>query len=117
MHFFILHVLHDPDKLEPMLQSWSEAGVKGVTVLQSIGMNGLAQQAGLREDMPLLPTLNSLFESGETLNRTLFTVVEGEELMNNILERTEQIAGDLNQPGTGILVVMPVLKALGLNRH
>lgn len=117
MYYFILHVLHDQEKLEQMLAAWSETGVKGITVLQSIGSKRITEQVGLREDLPLLPTLNSLFETGETLNRTLFSVVEGEELMEKVIARTEEIAGDLNLPGSGILVVLPIMKALGLNRE
>lgn len=116
VYYFILHVLHNPDNLESILSSWNDAGVKGITVLRSIGFKGLSEQAALREDMPLLPTLQTVFESGETLNRTIFTVVEGEALVDKLITATEAISGDLNEPGTGILVVMPVARALGLNR-
>ena len=117
MYYFVLHVLHDQDRLEALLAAWKDAGVKGITVLQSIGMCKLQEQVGLRDDLPLLPTLNSLFETGETLNRTLITVIEGDELLEKVIAQTELIVGDLDQPGTGILVVLPVIKALGLQRH
>jgi hypothetical protein len=116
MFYFVLHVIHDQDKLEDLLAAWKNAGVKGITVLQSIGMCKLQEQVGLREDLPLLPTLNSLFETGETLNRTLFTVIEGDELLDKVIAQTELIVGDLDLPGTGILVVLPVVRALGLHR-
>lgn len=117
MYYLILHVLHDQSKLETMLDAWKNAGVKGVTVLQSIGMRKLQEEASLLEDMPLIPTINSLFESGETLNRTLFTVVEGEELVDKVIAETQSITGDLNNHGTGILIVLPIVKALGLHRN
>jgi len=116
MYYFVLHVLHDQEKLEELMDAWKGAGVKGITILQSIGMCQIQEEIILRDDLPLLPTLNSLFETGETLNRTLFTVIEGDELLDKVIAQTEAVVGDLNQPGTGILVVMPVVKALGLHR-
>jgi hypothetical protein len=117
MNYFILHVLHKPEFLEEVLHEWKSCGVKGVTVLQSIGLGQLEESAILREDLPLLPTLASLFETGESLNRTLFTVVEGEDIMEKVIAATQEVVGDLNQHNTGILVVLPVLKAFGLNRN
>lgn len=116
MYYFVLHVLHDQEKLEPLMDAWKGVGVKGMTILQSIGMCQIQEEIILRDDLPLLPTLNSLFETGETLNRTLFTVLEGDDLLEKVITETEAVVGDLNLPGTGILVVMPVVRALGLHR-
>ncbi len=116
MNYFVLHVLHDQEKLESLLTAWKEAGVKGTTVLQSVGMCQLTEQIALREDLPLMPTLTSIFETGETLNRTIFTVIEGDEVLENVIAATEMITGSLDSHGTGILVVLPVLRVIGLGR-
>ncbi len=117
MSYFVLHVLHDQEKLESLLTAWKDAGVKGTTVLQSIGMCQLKEQIALREDLPLMPTLTSLFETGETLNRTIFTVIDGDELLEKVIAATQSVTGDLDSHGTGILVVLPVFRVIGLGRN
>lgn len=117
MFYFVVLVVHDVEKLENILTAWSEAGVRGVTVLPSVGMRKIDEERGLREDFPLMPLLSNLFEHDEELNRTLFTIVEGKELVDRIEQATIAILGDLDQPNTGVLAVLPVERALGLHRR
>ena len=77
--FLILFVLHDAEKCDAVLDAWEEAGVLGVTILASTGL-GHIRKAGLRDDMPLLPNLQDLFEKEEVQHRTLFSVVESQEM-------------------------------------
>ena len=52
----------------------------------------------------------------EILNRTLFTIVDDDALVGKIVEATQRVVGDLNEPNTGILCVIPLGKVYGLNR-
>ncbi len=116
--FFILYVLHDETKLTQLLEAWDAVGVGGVTILASTGMGRISQHAALREDVPLIPSLKSLLEEhDELLNRTLFTIVENQDIVDKVLAVTEKLVGRLDDPNTGILVVMPVVQAYGLKRH
>lgn len=114
--YFILFVLHQPDLCNDILTAWEQAGVSGVTILPSYGLGRLRQQAGLREDLPIIPSLVDLFDRDEVQNRTLFTIVKDEGMVDHIVAATEAVTGDLNQPNTGILVVLPILRAYGLDR-
>ena len=38
-------------------------------------------------------------------------------MVDLVVEATEKIVGDLDAPNTGILVVLPVVQAYGLNRR
>ena len=49
----------------------------------------------------------------EELSRTIFTIIP-DDLVERILAVTEQIVGDLNEPGNGILVVLPADSVHGL---
>jgi len=115
--FFILYVLNDPDLLDPMINAWEEAGVKGITVLASTGMARLRERGALREDLPLIPSLDDIIEQYQDTNRTLFTIVQTQEVVHAVVHATEKIVGDLDAPNTGILVVLPVVQAYGLNRR
>jgi nitrogen regulatory protein PII len=116
--FFVLYVLHDETKLTEVLDAWDEAGVTGVTVLPSTGMGRIIKYGALREDIPIIPSLQALIkEHEEILNRTLFSIVESEEVVQRIVENTEKVVGPLSDPNTGILAVLPVLKVYGLRNR
>ncbi|KAF0110487.1 MAG: hypothetical protein FD147_1633 [Chloroflexi bacterium] len=114
--YLILFVLHDPDLLRDVLEVWEKAGVCGITVLPSTGLKRLQTQDVLREDLPLIPSLEDLIQQEERLNRTLFTVVNDNEMVDKVVEATQSIVGDLNLPNSGILTVLPVARAFGLDR-
>jgi hypothetical protein len=112
----ILFVLNNPEKLSKLLAAWETAGIGGVTVLASTGLGKLRQNALLRDDFPLIPGLDDLFSHEEISSRTLFTVVDGETLVDKLVELTQQVVGNLDQPDTGILITMPVSRVYGLKK-
>jgi nitrogen regulatory protein PII len=114
--FMIYFVLHDPNRLKDILEAWEKAGVSGITILLSTGLKRLKADDVLREDLPLIPSLEDLIQQEERTNRTLFTVVKDDEMVEKVVEATQSITGDLNNPNTGILTVLPVVKAYGLDR-
>lgn len=114
--YMILFVLHDPDRLKEVLNVWHETGVSGITIIPSTGLKRLSESYIYRDDLPLIPSLDNLLEHEETLNRTLFTIVPTEEMVDKVVAATQALIGDLNLPDTGILVVLPILKAYGLDR-
>jgi nitrogen regulatory protein P-II 1 len=112
----ILFVLNDPSKLHDLLDAWQEAGATGATVLYSTGMGRLHQSAALRDDLPLMPSLSDFFASDAELSRTLFTILKDDEMVNHVIAATRSVVGDLDQPKTGLLVVLPVDQTEGLEK-
>ena len=112
MYFQIVFVLNDPDKCISILDAWEGAGIRGITFLESSGI-GRARQAGLRDDLPLIPTMNNMFMSAETRHRTLFAVVKDQNQVDAVVEATESIVGELELEGTGFLFVVPVSQVYG----
>jgi len=104
--------------MKDLLHAWEEAGVKGATVLFSTGLGRIRQNFGLMEDFPLFPTMTDIMENLENLdlNRTVFSVIDDETIIDNVLQQTQKVVGDLNQPNTGILIVLPVTKVYGLKQ-
>lgn len=109
----ILFVLNDPARLLDLMQAWRQAGASGATVFFSTGMGRLHQNAILRDDLPLMPSLSDFYTQNEELSRTVFTVIR-DDLVEGIVRVTEQVVGDLRQPGTGILIVLPAESVYGL---
>lgn len=114
--YMILFVLQDISKLDEILNAWEKAGVKGITILRSLGM-AKARRHGLRDDIPLIPSLDDFLERDEDFNRTLFTVVDDDAMIDRIIAVTEAVTGDLDEPNTGLLVVLPIARARGMNRR
>jgi hypothetical protein len=51
------------------------------------------------------------------LNRTLFTMVKDQAVVDRIIAATEDVVGNLDTPNTGILAVFPIAQVYGLNRR
>jgi nitrogen regulatory protein P-II 1 len=114
MYHMILLVIDNPDQCPPVLDAWEELGVGGITILDSTGL-GRLRKAGIRDDIPLMPSLSLLLKGREERHRTIFTVVEGEEWVDRIVEKTQSILGDLNEANVGVLFVLPVSRVVGLH--
>jgi hypothetical protein len=112
----IVLVLNDPDKTQDILAAWLAVGVTGVTILDSNGLSHQVGQHGLRDDLPLFPSLEDLLRGREEPHRTLFAVVPDGFDVEALAVATEQITGTLDEPDTGILFTLPVTRAWGLHR-
>lgn len=112
----ILFVLHDATKIHDLMNAWKASGASGATVLFSTGMGRIVQEITLRDDLPLMPSLSDFYVPSEELSRTIFTIIN-DDLVEGIIAVTEQIAGDLNLPGNGILAVLPIDQVRGLIEH
>lgn len=113
MYHMILLVVDDPNQCPSILDAWEAAGVAGITILESTGL-GRVRDYGIRDDLPLMPSIADLFKGREHRHRTMFTVVESEGMVEKIIDVTEAIMGDLKQPHNGILFVLPVSRAIGI---
>ena len=113
----ILFVLHDPEKLDDLLDAWEAVGVGGVTILPSSGLGRQRQNAGMRDDLPMMPSLEDFYEHETEFSRTLFSVVDGDAMVDALVMATQAVVGDLKAPETGLLVVVPVARAYGLEKN
>ena len=115
MSYLVTLVLDDRDQCDSILEAWEQAGAGGITILESSGL-GRLKRSGIRDDLPLMPSLSDLLKSNEIHHRTLFSVVETEALADRLVEATQEQLGDLEEPDNGFLFVIEVHKAFGLSR-
>ena len=52
----------------------------------------------------------------ETQHRTLFTVVKSESQIEAVVKASKSVVGDLEQPDTGFLFVVPVSQVYGISK-
>lgn len=112
--FMVLLILDDPGNCKDVLDAWDEAGAYGVTILPSTGLGRVRGGAGLQDDLPLMPSLDEFFEQEEKHHRTLITIVKDQDTVDRIAQATMRVVGDLNEPNTGIMAVLPVAQVYGL---
>lgn len=113
MYYMVLVIVNNLEQTPPLLDAWEAAAVPGITILESTGL-GKIRKAGLRDDMPLIPSLSDLFRTQEHRHRTIFTVVEGEAKVDELIAITQENLGDMEQPENGVLFVLPVSRVIGL---
>ena len=112
MAHMVIFVLNDPDQCDALLQAWENAGIHGITILESTGL-GRAKSGCARDDIPLLPSLANLLQNKECNHRTLFSIVKTQEQIDAILEATQSVVGSLYEENTGFLFVLPVNQVYG----
>ncbi|MBN1888656.1 MAG: hypothetical protein JW850_11720 [Thermoflexales bacterium] len=114
----IFVVMPDADKCHAVLDAWEELGVSGVTILESIGLQGIRNARAQRDDLPLFPSIVHLLESEEHPHRTVFVVVDDDLDLDGLIAATERaVGGDFNAPNSGLLFVMPVTRAMGMRPY
>jgi hypothetical protein len=117
--FLILFVLHQVDMFDLVLSAWESAGVNGITVLPSTGLGRIREKGALRDDIPLIPSLEDLLnaEREELLNRTMFTITDDASVADKLILATEEVIGSLSKPNSGIMAVLPLAKVYGYKKR
>lgn len=114
MSHLLVFVLNNLEQYSDILDAWEEAGAPGITILESTGVGHI--RSVVRDDLPLMPSLSDLLASQEMHHRTLFTVIEDEQTLDKVIEATERVVGDFTRHHSGLLFVVPVSRALGLQK-
>jgi nitrogen regulatory protein PII len=104
----LIAVINDPEKIDEILSGFLEMGVTGATIIGSEGMGRL-----LSHDIPIFAGLQTLISGSRPQNRTLFSVVP-EDRIDDALAVLQEVCGNLASPATGIAVVLPVDRVVGL---
>ena len=106
--YILMFVLNDSKKLDMILDGWNKIGVRGVTILESIGAYRVRKRIPGRF---AFTTANS-----DENSKTLMAMVESEDTVKNCLAETERLIGDLSEPNTGIFTYWPVTEIKGIHK-
>jgi len=113
--FMIMFVSKNPEQASDVLDLWVKTGVKGVTILESAGMQQAAGKA-MRDDIGITFSLSSLLRAQEIHHRTLFSAIQDEETLQSVVDATTRYVGDWSSSEVGVLFVWPLTQAYGLNK-
>lgn len=106
-------ILNQTEYLDDILAGFMEIGVKGATILDSQGM-GSAIVINENRQVPLFGSLKSFLDSERPYNKTIFTILESEELVHGAVEVVNDVVGDLNKPGVGLMFTVPTSHIFGI---
>lgn len=114
--FMIMYVSKDVEQASEMLDVWVKAGVKGVTILESAGMQSVGEQAGIRADVGIMFSLNKLLRATEIHHRTLFSAISDQETLDKVIDASTSYVKDWSRPDVGVLFVWPLSHAYGIEK-
>lgn len=106
-------VLYNLSHVEEVLAAWHDAGAAEVTIMDGLGTRLPSEQAR-RDDLPLLPSIRDLLQADDAPRRIIFAAVP-EAAVDALVLATERVLGDLRGRGNGILLVLPISRAVGLD--
>ncbi len=110
----VMFVLDDPEQLDKVLDAWQDAGVSGVTIVESSGLyRRRAQMLGARYAIGF-PRIVERIEQG---HYSLFVIVRDEAEASRCLAAAEAIVGDLKQPHTGVFATWALGMVKGVQVH
>ena len=104
--FLLINVVEQTEKLPEILEGFSRVGVRGTTILGSTGMGRVLMAGGAQ--VPAAEEAAQALRSLEPSNKTTLTVVASQELLDAAIQVIHNSCGDLNQPGRGIIAVVPL---------
>ncbi|MBE0688768.1 MAG: hypothetical protein IH587_01445 [Anaerolineae bacterium] len=103
-------------------QSWQDAGAPGVTILRAHGLHTLQKELE-RGDIELprmiasmASAMAALIENVEERGEMIFSLVD-DDMVDALIDQTNQVLGDLTTPNSGVLFVLPVERAVGVRHH
>jgi nitrogen regulatory protein PII len=106
----VVIVLNRTEHREDLLTAFLETGISGATVIDSVGMGRI-----LSHDVPIFSGLRSAFPGTSPVNKTIFVVTE-DGTVEDILTVIDDVCGSLDEPGTGLVFVLPVDAVRGIGR-
>ena len=107
--YVLFIVLNEVDYLDDILAGFVEAGVSGATILDSQGMAS-AIVNGNNKGISLFNSFKTLLEDARPYNKTIFTVLESEELVDKAVAVVQGVIGDVFSPGIGFMFTIPIGK-------
>ena len=112
MHALFL-VINETKYLEDILEEFIKIGVRGATILDSQGM-GRALAANSDQHIPMFGYLKNFLDDAHPYNKTIFTVLESQQLVDVVVKAVNSVVGDINKPGIGFMFTVPVGSVYGI---
>ena len=105
-------VLNKTECLSPLLNAFVKNGIKGATILDSIGM---ARAINEETDLNFVASLKLILNPDQEGSKTIFLIAE-DDMVSKISNIINVVTGGLDKPDTGIMFCTPVTYVEGINK-
>jgi nitrogen regulatory protein PII len=104
----LIAVINHVEQVDDILAGFVELGITGATILDSEGMGRV-----LSHDVPIFAGLRSLTARSRPSNQTVLSVIEDDKV-DAAITLIQEVCGDLDTPGAGIVFTVPLTRVVGL---
>lgn len=104
-------ILKEVDRMNELIKTLAESGVKGGTILEGTGM---AESLVNMEDFPMFGTLRRMLSGEEREASQVMLFVLKDEQVVPTRKIVKKVVGDLSGPNTGIMFSIPITYVEGL---
>lgn len=105
----VIFILNNPDLQEIFLGELYRAGIRGGTILDSMGM---AKKETEYQNEDLVSVLKQLFIIPRDSNKTMLFCME-EEKIPLFKKIVQEVTGGLDRPNTGFMMILPIDEVYG----
>ncbi len=105
----LIAVINHEELVDDILAGFVELGITGATLIGSEGMGRV-----LSHDIPIFAGLQSLTATSRPTNQTIFSVVR-DDIVDPAIKLIQEICGELDRPGAGIVFTIRVEQVVGLS--
>jgi len=113
--FVLFIVLNDVDYLDEVLARFLRLGVGGATILESQGMARAIVHNNF-ESIPLFGSLKSLLTDSHPYSKTIFTVLQSQEMVDKTVAAVQELLSDVAKSDTGFIFTVPVVKTYPIKK-
>lgn len=99
----LVFVLNKEELLEATMEAYLEAGITGATILDSEGMGRF-----LAYEVPLFASFKDVMAGAVPRNKTILSMISGDEPLRRLLPILQGSIGDLSVPGLGVMFTVPI---------
>ncbi|ABY92613.1 MAG: hypothetical protein AB2462_04255 [Thermoanaerobacter sp.] len=105
--YLIVIILNRPELLKKLLTVMKRNGAKGATVLDSMGQGVIMKS--FEEDRSMIASIKKLKEEGLFVNKTILSVIEDKQKLQNIADAVEREIGSFAEDSEmGIMFSVPL---------
>jgi nitrogen regulatory protein P-II 1 len=109
MAILMVFVLNREEYLDEVLAGFVEIGIGGATIIDSMGMGRI-----LTQDIPIFAGLQGMLSGGRPHNKTVLSVLPDRKTFEAAAELIEDVCGNLETEGVGILFALDLADVRGL---
>ena len=102
MHL-LFAVIENEDLLDDLITGWMDLGISGATVIETTGALQLITQ-----HVPIFAGLRSLTSGGGRHNKTIFTAIKTQELLDSAIAFLEDLFRSTGKPNQGVYFAVPL---------